>query len=104
MRIVDRKRGAESFVRTLHGIRFPRFHVYLEEREEGTYIDLHLDQKQPSYFESHAHNAEYDSPVVVTERDRLLQMDREEKKRTDTRTNEAPHPPSSLWKRLFNRI
>ena len=47
---------------------YPRFHVYLQDHPKGFVIDIHLDQKQPSYGGgSHLHSGEYDTPVVKNE-------------------------------------
>ncbi|MBI2551865.1 hypothetical protein HYW17_01015 [Candidatus Uhrbacteria bacterium] len=39
---------------------FPRYHVYIEEQGEEVVLDLHLDQKRPSYEGSAMHSGEYD--------------------------------------------
>lgn len=67
---LNRKTGQISYVRSLGG-EYPRFHIYLEEFPDGWSIDLHLDQKRPSYGGSHAHSGEYDGEVVSEEAVRL---------------------------------
>lgn len=69
--IVDRRRGAESFVRTMGSGHYPRFHIYIKREDDRLILDLHLDQKQASYAGSHMHNAEYDGEVVEGEIKRL---------------------------------
>lgn len=69
--ITDRRRGTESFVRRLGNDFYPRFHMYLKEDGDKIVFNLHLDQKQPSYKGSHAHNAEYSGEVVQSEINRL---------------------------------
>jgi len=51
---------------------YPRFHVYLEDAQDGFVVDLHLDQKKPSYGGSSAHAGEYDGPVVEQELKRIF--------------------------------
>jgi len=47
---------------------YPRFHVYLENHPQGFVVDIHLDQKQPSYGGgSHMHSGEYVGPAVKEE-------------------------------------
>ncbi|MDD5039719.1 MAG: hypothetical protein PHY34_01065 [Patescibacteria group bacterium] len=60
------------FIRRLRGLPFPRFHLYVYLSPERTEFNLHLDEKQPSYEGSPAHAGEYDSELVVQERDRML--------------------------------
>lgn len=62
-----------SYVRLFHARNYyPRFHVYLEEAKSGFVVDLHLDQKKPSYGSSSAHAGEYDGPVVEQELKRMF--------------------------------
>lgn len=54
---------------------YPRFHCYIEEREDGVVFNLHLDQKKPSYGGgTHAHAGEYEGPVVEREAARLREF------------------------------
>ena len=69
--INDRRTGNESFARRLGRDFYPRFHVYLKDLGENIEINLHLDQKRPSYAGTHAHNAEYDGKPVEDEINRL---------------------------------
>jgi len=72
--IHSRHTGKGSYVRRLGSGFYPRLHMYAQEQGEKLIFDLHLDQKQPSYKGSHAHNAEYDGVVVEGEVARLRQM------------------------------
>jgi hypothetical protein len=62
------------------GGNYPRFHAYVKELgrsasgETGFSFSLHLDQKKPIYEGTHAHNGEYDSPVVMDEADRIKEI------------------------------
>ena len=63
-----------SFVREIGGLRYPRFHIYLEQDKDNIVINLHLDQKKPSYKGAKAHNAEYNGKVIEQEIERLKQF------------------------------
>ncbi|OGY62781.1 MAG: hypothetical protein A2745_00715 [Candidatus Harrisonbacteria bacterium RIFCSPHIGHO2_01_FULL_44_13] len=67
----DRKTGEVSFVKNIDGRDFPRFHIYAEEKEGGWQINLHLDQKRPSYSGTSAHAGEYDGEVIEKEAGRI---------------------------------
>ena len=61
-----------SYVRRMRpGNFYPRFHVYVEQKEEYFVVDLHLDQKKASYAGTAAHAGEYDGPVVEQELKRI---------------------------------
>lgn len=65
-----------NIVRTLMpGKNYPRFHIYLKKDEATGEFDmnLHLDQKMPSYEGSSAHSGEYSGELVEKERDRIIQ-------------------------------
>lgn len=69
---VDPRTGQVSYARHLRpGMLYPRFHVYVEVNDAGLGLNLHLDQKHPSYKGVHAHAGEYDGPVVEVEGARL---------------------------------
>jgi len=72
--IHSRHTGKDSYVRRLGGHFYPRLHMYLKEQGEKLIFDLHLDQKQPSYKGTHAHNAEYEGPVIEDEIERFKQL------------------------------
>lgn len=68
---VDPNTRKQSYVRTLQGgSYYPRFHIYVEIIDGGFQVDLHLDQKKPSYG-GKAHAGEYDGPVVEEEGGRI---------------------------------
>lgn len=69
----DPRTGHDSYVRRLGAGFYPRFHLYAEERGDVLFLNLHLDQKQPSYGGgSHAHSGEYEGSIVEQEMQRLL--------------------------------
>jgi len=61
----------ESYVRRLSRDFYPRFHVYVEEAVNQLILNLHLDQKRPSYPGAHAHNADYEGDIVAAEARRV---------------------------------
>lgn len=63
-----------NIVRKLSGNHYPRFHVYLKQQGYDYIFSLHLDQKAPIYEGSHAHNGEYEGPVVEDEALRIKQI------------------------------
>lgn len=66
--------GESSFVRVFGPDGFPRFHCYVEIKDNGFQINLHLDQKKPSYGEETAHSGDYDSATVRAEAARITQI------------------------------
>ena len=66
------KEGQQSFVKRIHGMSFPRYHLYIkEENDDFVRCSLHLDQKKPSYMGTRAHGGDYDSETVQAEIERL---------------------------------
>lgn len=68
----DPRSGDESFTRRLGTGFYPRFHLYVEEHDDMLVLNLHLDQKQPSYGVGHMHSGEYDGPTVENEAARIV--------------------------------
>lgn len=69
--ILDRQSGKTSYVRRLGAYFYPRFHLYVEETENGLVMNLHLDQKKASYNGQIAHSGEYDDDIVKQEANRI---------------------------------
>ena len=67
----DPRTGEISYTRRLGTHFYPRFHVYIEEQGNGMRVNLHLDQKQPSYPGFRKHSGEYSGPTVEAEMERL---------------------------------
>ncbi|MBI4133200.1 hypothetical protein HY478_01150 [Candidatus Uhrbacteria bacterium] len=68
----DRNANEVSYTHRLGPEFYPRFHVYIEEREDGVSFNLHLDQKRPSYGGgTHAHAGEYEGSTVEREARRI---------------------------------
>ena len=70
----NRYTGQDSFTRRLGRNYYPRFHVYLAHMGTNVVIDLHLDQKKPSYAGSRAHSGEYGGELVEREMERLKEI------------------------------
>ncbi len=62
-------RNEPSFSRPLRGNKFPRFHIYY--KPDRKCLNLHLDQKAPPYQGASDHGAEYNSPLVKEEGQRI---------------------------------
>ncbi len=69
--IESRHTGKGSFVRAMANSGYPRFHVYVDDLGDKFCVNLHLDQKRPSYEGTSAHSGEYDGPTVEAEIDRI---------------------------------
>jgi len=67
------ERGELNCVRPIYGD-YPRFHIYSKEEGSQIIINLHLDQKKPSYEGSHAHSGDYDSETVREEAERIKNL------------------------------
>lgn len=68
----DRSENNElSFAKRVSNGDFPRYHTYIYLDQDALVINLHVDQKKPSYTGSHAHAGEYDGPLVEKEIERL---------------------------------
>lgn len=59
--------GVVSYARRLSGGQFPRFHAYVEDRNGGMQVNLHLDQKEHSIGSGAYHSGEYDGKLVEQE-------------------------------------
>jgi len=69
-KIINRD-GVASYSLRLRKSSFPRFHVYIEISKKVILVNLHLDQKAPSYNDSHAHAGEYEGKLVEEEGERI---------------------------------
>ena len=67
----DQNTGEFSFAKRAGGGDYPRFHAYVKKEGGTIHINLHLDQKKPSYSGSHAHNAEYEGEILEEEMKRI---------------------------------
>lgn len=65
----DKEKGEFVFSRPPKG--FPRFHLFLEIKNDNLIFNLHLDQKKPIYKGAPAHAGEYDGEIVKKEAERI---------------------------------
>lgn len=61
----------DSYVKVLSRSGYPRFHIYTDENDNQYILNLHLDQKRPSYGKETAHSGEYDGKIVEEEGERI---------------------------------
>lgn len=59
--------GQTAFIKRVSGAEFPRYHAYVEDKDGGLQVNLHIDQKAASYEGSHAHSGEYEGSLVEQE-------------------------------------
>lgn len=64
--------GQISYAKRISGEKFPRYHAYVEDQNNGMQVNLHIDQKEASYEGSHVHSGEYDGRLVEQEMNRIL--------------------------------
>lgn len=95
----DPHSGNSSYVKRLARDYYPRFHVYLKQRGDQEFLNLHLDQKKASYPGASAHNAEYDGTLVLAEANRLEDLMSE----ADQSAPSAPSSPKGFWSSLFRK-
>ena len=97
--------GSEvAFTRRLTGTPFPRLHAYVEERNGGARVSLHIDQRQPSYEGSKAHGGEYSGPLLEREMDRIATFFRPATVQTGKASGLRPQdnePKGGFFSRLF---
>jgi len=67
------EKGELNCVRPL-GANYPRFHIYLVEKPDIITMNIHLDQKKPSYEGSTAHGGDYGSETVKSEVQRIKDL------------------------------
>jgi len=68
-KILDRRTGQTSYARRLRGSLYPRFHVYIDDKDKEFVFNIHLDQRQTRYKGVTAHAGEYDGELVTKEAD-----------------------------------
>lgn len=64
-----------AFHRFLAGRSYPKFHLYckVSDDKKSALLNLHLDQKQPSYKGTRAHSGEYEGELIEREAARIQQ-------------------------------
>ena len=66
--------GEWNCARSLAGRDYPRFHLYIKKEGDDLMVNLHLDQKKPSYAGASAHSGEYEGEVVEKEAKRIQEI------------------------------
>lgn len=66
------KPGETSIVRQISGKDYPRFHLYIRQRNADLCFNLHLDQKKVSYEGQTGHSGDYDGEAVRGEMERIM--------------------------------
>ncbi len=61
----DEHTNEEAYQRRLGSGDYPKFHAFIKEEKNSVFINLHLDQKKPTYKGSHAHSGEYEDSEVL---------------------------------------
>ncbi len=68
----EKEVGTESaFVKRISGHDYPKYHAYVHMEKTSLVVNLHIDQKQPSYGNNTAHSGDYDGPLVEKEVERI---------------------------------
>lgn len=69
---IDSKEHELVFAKSLSGTSYPRFHAYCKSMPNAVFaVNLHLDQKRPTYHGVAAHSGEYSGPLVEAEAQRI---------------------------------
>ncbi|KPJ73088.1 hypothetical protein AMJ48_02490 [Parcubacteria bacterium DG_74_1] len=68
----DEQKGELEFARPAKG--YPRFHLFVKTKDDSLILNLHLDQKKPTYEGVPAHAGEYDSETVQKEAGRIKEI------------------------------
>ena len=66
--------GELNCVRSLAGRDYPRLHCYVKQEGNALMLNLHLDQKRPSYEGASMHSGEYEGEVVENEAARIQEV------------------------------
>jgi len=59
------ERAEEAYQRRLGSSDYPKFHAFVRNEKNFIFINLHLDQKKPSYIGSRSHSGEYEQSEVL---------------------------------------
>jgi len=95
----DPNTGLTSYTKRFSGDYYPRFHAYIEtDKDNRQFINLHLDQKKPSYPGAHAHSGEYDGGQVEKEGLRLEGLI---KNQMDNQKQSKPEEKKGFFTKFF---
>jgi hypothetical protein len=66
--------GDMSFIKRAGRDEYPHYHIYVKTEGENVILNMHFDQKRPSYEGASAHNADYDGELVEKEMERIKEV------------------------------
>lgn len=66
--------GDMSFIKRVGLDEYPHYHIYVKAENDNIIINLHFDQKKPSYEGASAHSGEYNGEIVEKEMERLRKV------------------------------
>jgi hypothetical protein len=92
--------GQLSYVRRLTSSEYPHYHAYVEDRDGGIQVNLHLDQKPANLGSGAMHSGEYDGPLVVKEMERVRGLINSWKTSAAPAQSE-PEEKKGFWGSLF---
>ena len=99
----DPNTGLTSYTKRLGRDYYPRFHLYFEiDKDNRQVLNLHLDQKKPSYAGSSAHNAEYDGELVQREA-ALIQGKIKNQIDNEAQSAKPELEKKNFWGKLFGK-
>jgi len=68
----DERTGEEGYQRRLSSGDYPKFHAFVISKENSVFVNLHLDQKKPSYLGSRRHSGEYEESEVLEKEAQII--------------------------------
>src|SRR4030042_552414 len=66
--------GDMSFIKRVGIDEYPHYHIYVKDLGEEISLNLHLDQKKPSYEGAPRHSGEYEGELVEKEMERIKKV------------------------------
>jgi len=69
---LDEKTKEEEYQRRVSGGNYPRFHAFLKADRGSISMNLHLDQKKPSYEGCSSHSGEYEDSEILEKEAEML--------------------------------
>ncbi len=68
----DEAKGDEGYARRLSSGDYPKFHAFVKKDGDFVFVNLHLDQKKPSYGRHTAHSGEYEDSEILEKEAEIL--------------------------------
>jgi len=68
----DERTGEEGFARRLSSGDYPKFHAFVKRDGDFVFVNLHLDQKRPSYGSHTAHSGEYEDNELLEKEAQII--------------------------------